>query len=75
MQVNNAGIGGVALEADAFQRAFEQAGEFVSLHIVKTNHSEDHSLCYLYLRNPFIDQESGSKFCCSNAAIWGASMG
>ncbi|KAI9399831.1 hypothetical protein POPTR_002G156600v4 [Populus trichocarpa] len=28
--VNNAGIGGVALEADAFQRAFEQAGEFPS---------------------------------------------
>ena len=36
MQVNNAGIGGVALEADAFQRAFEQTGEFVSLYIVMT---------------------------------------
>ncbi|KAJ6955316.1 (+)-neomenthol dehydrogenase-like isoform X3 [Populus alba x Populus x berolinensis] len=28
--VNNAGIGGVALEADAFQRAFEQTGDFPS---------------------------------------------
>ncbi|XP_011023383.1 PREDICTED: (+)-neomenthol dehydrogenase-like isoform X3 [Populus euphratica] len=28
--VNNAGISGVALEADAFQRAFEEAGEFPS---------------------------------------------
>jgi hypothetical protein len=59
VQVNNAGIGGVALEADAFQRAFEQAGEFVSLHIIMTNHSEDHCLFYVYLRNPLIDQESG----------------
>ena len=31
MQVSNAGIGGVAVEAEAFQRAFEQSGEFVSL--------------------------------------------
>ena len=31
MQVNNAGVSGVALEAEAFQRAFEQSGDFVSL--------------------------------------------
>ena len=36
MQVNNAGISGVALKAEAFKRAFEQAGDFVSLYFEMT---------------------------------------
>ncbi|KAB5569165.1 hypothetical protein DKX38_002958 [Salix brachista] len=40
--VNNAGIGGVALEAEAFQRAFEQSGDFiVHLHSVDQVGTDD----------------------------------